>query len=485
MIKKDLNSIDTIPSYSVISAKKELFSHNFWTFEELGYSETDISSSRNGLNFERLEYPWLISLMKDTVWRKRNAVSTNTLISYVRNLCILTKFNKQYSEDFKLEDITYELMEDYFTSIQSKALGTQRTYFSGFNEIFTCWQEWGVISSDLKLLPRDMRPRKVKCLDPRALSPYVQQKLTLAVSPPKDFFDRMVLLFLEVGARGQEILNLRKNALHKDSQGWYLTRINSKFKKEITIPIDNAIAEIIQNQITSVEIYERDNDIIAENGFIFAHLWDGKYKRYSIRHINRMLKDLCKTHNILDELGRLAKVSTHNFRHTVGTNLINNGVSQLHVQKYLGHESSAMTNTYAHIHDSTLRKAILKSNDKMSDIRGRLYTSISVAEEIYSENVNEKNLDAQWLRKNIATQSLPNGVCALPIKTSCSHANACLTCPSFRSGPEHIKTHKEQKRRTIALIELANEKGYIRQAEINSTLLVNINNILEALDSGK
>ncbi|WP_240047037.1 tyrosine-type recombinase/integrase, partial [Staphylococcus aureus] len=39
----------------------------------------------------------------------------------------------------------------------------------------------------------------------------------------------------------------------------------------------------------------------------------------------------------------------HAFRHTVGTRMINNGVPQHIVQKFLGHESPEMTARYAHI----------------------------------------------------------------------------------------------------------------------------------------
>ena len=35
----------------------------------------------------------------------------------------------------------------------------------------------------------------------------------------------------------------------------------------------------------------------------------------------------------------------------------------------------------------------------------------------------------------IATQTLPNGYCGLPLQKTCPHANACLTCPVFLTGP--------------------------------------------------
>jgi integrase len=42
----------------------------------------------------------------------------------------------------------------------------------------------------------------------------------------------------------------------------------------------------------------------------------------------------------------------HQFRHTVGTSLINNGVPQHLVQRFLGHESREMTNTWSALNHS-------------------------------------------------------------------------------------------------------------------------------------
>lgn len=61
---------------------------------------------------------------------------------------------------------------------------------------------------------------------------------------------------------------------------------------------------------------------------------------------------------------------------------------------------------------------------------------------------------AQWAktRYGIATQTLPNGYCGLPVQKSCPHANACLTCPVFLTGPEFLPELHDQRRRTLALM---------------------------------
>ena len=61
----------------------------------------------------------------------------------------------------------------------------------------------------------------------------------------------------------------------------------------------------------------------------------------------------------MDKLGEIYRFHAHAFRHSVGTRMINNGVPQHIVQKFLGHESPEMTSRYAHIFDETLKMNLL------------------------------------------------------------------------------------------------------------------------------
>lgn len=467
------------------SSKTELFDRNIWLFEELGFKTSESPSSKKSLNFNKLEYDWLIDITKETIWRKRNSVGANTLIAYVRNLKSLAEFSSSVYGGFNKSDLSFSLLESYMTSLRGKSYATQSVYYSGLNEVFTCWKEWGFIPRTLDLLPRELKPRVRRKSNPKALSASIQQQILEAVSPPLDYFDRIIHVMLEVGARGQEVLLLTKDCIYRDSNGWYMTRKNKKFNKEVTVPISDELAKVIQAQIEATSDLESNPAVLNSENLLFLNVWRGDSKPYTLRNINYRLRKLCETQGILDDLGLPPKISSHAFRHTVGTNLINNGVSQFYVQKFLGHESPAMTSVYAEIHDKTMRDAIMLANSKMADIRGQLYSTFDVASEIDSEaGQDDKDIDAQWLRRNLATQVLPNGICALPVRQTCSHANACLTCPSFRTSMDHIDVHTEQRNRALAIIATAKEKGYKRQVEINSRIVENIDKIIEALEIG-
>ena len=193
-------------------------------------------------------------------------------------------------------------------------------------------------------------------------------------------------------------------------------------------------------------------------------------------------KRLISTNNICDASGKLWDITAHQFRHSVGTRMINNGgsfgaeasapkyfhVPQHIIQRYLGHESPNMTATYAHLFDSTLKKEIAKYQGRTVNISGQV---------VSAENPELETSDLQWFKRNVHAQALPNGSCEgifwderwgeesfhpplsqelfppkMPfrpiIKGACPHANACLTCGDFRTTLEFLEQHKEQMEQT-------------------------------------
>ena len=94
---------------------------------------------------------------------------------------------------------------------------------------------------------------------------------------------------------------------------------------------------------------------------------------------------------------------------------------------------------------------------------------------------------AQWAktRYGMATQTLSNGYCGLPVQKSCPHANACLTCPVFLSGPEFLPELREQRHRTLTLIEVSTGRGQTRVAEMNQQVLTNLDKMIGEIEKDK
>ena len=158
--------------------------------------------------------------------------------------------------------------------------------------------------------------------------------------------------------------------------------------------------------------------------------------------------------------------------------MINNGVPQHIIQRYLGHEFPKMTSIYAHIHDQTLKKEIAKYHDSRV---------VNIAGEVVESTTSglDNDLDLHLLKKKVLAQSLPNGSCARPIVLGeCPHANACLTCGDFRTTIEFLYQHKAQLKETEKLVKIAEEKGWKRHGEMNTKVRDNLKKIITTLESG-
>ena len=481
-----------IVNLPVEKLKSDLFEKQRWAFSDLGYSNAEVISNQNTVIFSKFSLHWLEMLTKETVWRKRNSVTFQTQVCYVSTLRHLDRFLVEHKGDeFELEQLKRSVIEEYLQHISSRNANTRIRYIANLNEVFHCWYEWGFIDErGLRLIHRDDRPRLIRGRKPKFLNTKNQTELLDAVANPDANSSRfpvtlyrIMSVLQEVGMRGNEVLGLKKDCLTSDTHGdWYISRLNLKNRKIHTVPISNDLCRIIKDQIHETNLLEarlKKLNIENEGGHLFVHQWGVKIRPYTLRRLNEFLQDLGNQIELKDDFGFKRPISSHVFRHTVGTNLINNGMSQLFVQRFLGHDSPHMTAVYATIHDTTLRKELLKANSRMVDIKGNLYEHNEILTEL---EVETASLDAQWLKRHISTQCLPNGLCTLPIKQNCPHANACLTCPSFRTDETFLSLHKEQLARCEDIVSASNSLNYVRQAELNKTVAENLRVIIKALE---
>ena len=177
--------------------------------------------------------------------------------------------------------------------------------------------------------------------------------------------------------------------------------------------------------------------------------------------------------DIRDEHGKPAHLTPHQWRHTLGTRLINRDVPQEVVRRILDHDSPQMTAHYARLHDTTARRHWEAA--RKVDINGHTV----------SFDPDGPLAEAAWANQRLgrATQALPNGYFGLPVQQSCPHANACLTCPMFLTTGEFLPQHHQQRQQTLQIITAAEARGQQRLAEMNRKVLGNLDTIIGALDT--
>ncbi|MBR8835366.1 MAG: tyrosine-type recombinase/integrase [Stigonema ocellatum SAG 48.90 = DSM 106950] len=457
-------------------------SNDVWDARELGVEIPDYNSSHTKFVFTYIHQPWLKTLVQKFVRYRISNRSFSTIIGYISSFNQFSDFLKEdYPTVDRVQGINRDMIIEFIIYL-NKQNSSPQTIIGRLGALKLFFED-GNINQWFKVSPHLIRledyPKSKKPL-PRYIPEEVLRQLNQHLDKLPEQIMRMVLVLQECGLRISEALTLPFDCLKQDVKGdWFIQFIRHKMKKEATLPISNELAAVIQEQQQYIQKHLNDS---------FNYLFCGRQrgggnnnflpekKPMTSESFHIYLNRIAQDHNITDINGKIWHFQSHQFRHTVGTRMINNGVPQHIVQRYLGHESPTMTMRYAHIYDQTLKKEIAKYHDsRVVNIAGEI---------VQSENPQiDSDEDLQWMKKKILAQALPNGSCARPlVKGSCPHANACLTCGDFRTTIEFLDQHKEQLQETEKIIALAQMHGWQRQIEMNEQVksnLINIINILE------
>ncbi len=167
-------------------------------------------------------------------------------------------------------------------------------------------------------------------------------------------------------------------------------------------------------------------------------------------------------------------LTPHQWRHTLGTRLINRDVPQEVVRRILDHDSPQMTAHYARLHEATIRGTGKRPH---VDVTG--------------ERRSSSTPTGRWPRPSGpgTTWTGQPGPAERLLRTAgqnaCPHANACLTCPMFlttadflpRAPPASISTSFSSSPRPRLR---AGSRG---SAEMNQQVPGNLERIIAALDA--
>jgi len=281
------------------------------------------------------------------------------------------------------------------------------------------------------------------------------------------------VLIMETGLRGGDACNLPFNPVLTDSSGWPCLRFQAaKVRAEQLIPLSAKAAAAIGAQ----QDYVRQH-WPAGSPWLFPGMAgnDDGHKPYSHRTFVQQLEAWQRIIDLRDQAGQPVRVTGHQFRHTLGTRLINSGVPQHVVQNLLGHASPHMTGHYAKVHDATIREAFDRYQSQRVNTTGQRI----------GYDPGAPTASAEWVKHNLnrVRDSLPNGYCARPAQQDCPHPNACLTCPDFQTTPVFLPIHRRQATANRRLIAQADANGQLRLAENLRRVQASLEAIIPALET--
>ncbi|MEC4818230.1 MAG: site-specific integrase [Scytonema sp. PMC 1069.18] len=458
--------------------------NDVWSAEDLGLKVRP-GNSETKLYFARIQQSWLKEFTKKYIFHRASNLQFSSLCINLKALKSFSSFLANfYPGLINANQINEEILTDYYIDLKQQRyksshikrnliclkvfldLGNTQSWFEIPHKFLGDWI--GAAHRDIKITPRFI---------PDNVLAQLNQHLVALPEPVQ----RMVLVIQECGLRVSELIGLQFDCLQQDSTGgWFLKFIRWKMKKEDIIPVSNELAGVIKAQQNYIRY-----SLGSEYKYLFCssirYFENQELVEYSplpklmlSQRFNEYLNWLALKFDIRDHSQKTWHFQSHQFRHSVGTKMINNNVPHHIIQRYLGHTSPTMTSVYAHLMDSTLKKEIENYHKKVVNITGQVVKS-EFAE-------LDKNAELQWMKKQVLGEVLTHGYCALPAHLDCSKGNACLQCGDFRTTREFLDKHKEHRERTHQALEIAIANDWKRQIQVNEEVLNNLNNIINELE---
>jgi integrase len=308
------------------------YASDIWRAVDLGVS------ARRGHDsawFTSIRQTWLRDSVKQWCrFRLSTGAAFGTISAMAQGMVRFSEFlDERYPEVIHITGVTRVVLEDYLSWMASSPWKTTTrsltlTMLRGF-------LEWGhrygqlpglansaVLYVEEVTRPEDPLPRFV----PEFVMAQLESDANLDLLPSPSVRNLVVLL-IETGLRGGDACQLAFNPLIDDSVGWPCLRFsNSKIGTEQLIPLSAKAADTIRAQ--QAHVRQRCPD---GSPWLFPGIEknaDG-HLPYAHGSLSGQLGSWQRRIGVHDETGQAVRVQAHQFRHTVGTRLINAGVHNM------------------------------------------------------------------------------------------------------------------------------------------------------------
>lgn len=263
-----------------------------------------------------------------------------------------------------------------------------------------------------------------------------------------------IIILQSTGMRIGDMLKLTTDSIKPHLiSGYTLTWYEHKNRKErYPMPISNECAIAVKKLIEyTKEIREQVNDDIKDYIFIHKIIVNRQisdirlisylsYKTWlngEIRKGKLTRKGFVHKHNILNANGEYYKLTTHQFRRTLATDMLSKGTNLNVIKDTLGHSDPLTTRKhYAYVKDKE---------------RAKVFKNIGIIGNINKVDetvITDKN-DLIWFKENKDKGArMEDGYCTKPCTDGkiCDRLlkrQNCYTCNKYITTPEYLQAHKD------------------------------------------
>lgn len=444
------------------------YPRDIWQLRRLGFA------GNQTLRFDTIAQPWLRTPVKRWLrWRLGTGIGLEAARRGLRSLTRFARFCEAVGVP-SLAGLDRAVLERYLADLHADVGGrpSHGDHIGQLNSFLHAVRQhgWDDTLPATALLFADDYPARAE-RPPRALAEQVMAQIEHPDNLDRwtDPAHRLVtMILIRCGLRVTDALRLPHDCVVADAeQAPYLRYVNHKMRRQALVPIDEQLHALVVEQQTRVMDKSPAPRVLfprpTKNPDGRAPLSSGTYRPALYRWLEQC--------DVRDQHGHPVHLTPHQWRHTLGTRLINRDVPQEVVRRILDHDSPQMTAHYARLHDTTVRRHWEAA--RKVDIDGR---SVVV-------DPDGPLAEASWAKQRLgrATQALPNGFCGLPVQQTCPHANACLTCPMFLTTADFLPQHRSHREQVVQIISAAEARGQTRLVEMNHQVLANLDTIITTL----
>ena len=241
----------------------------------------------------------------------------------------------------RLADITLRDVQLHHASMrESHSPGTANRHLALLSGLFRKAVEWGIVDKNPATGVKQFREviQATTCLDAHQLA-----RLFAALDAEENSTAAAALKFLALtGVRREEALQAEWQHVNLETRLWWLPKTKSGRGRYVTLNV--AAAELLMAQPS------RDSS---------PWVFPGREGDKPINNVRKCLERAL-------EAAELPHVRIHDLRHGYASLAVNAGATLYEVQHLLGHASPQVTQRYAHMADSGLRRASQAVADVMT-----------------------------------------------------------------------------------------------------------------------
>lgn len=441
---------------------------DYWDLEDKD-PQSQFYGKKFHFDFSELNGEEIKDVVKSYVWS--NYVTQNMAVSGIQN-CVKTfkRFNR-YAKKSNITTLKYLtnmqicLFVSYLNTFVSENTGKKLSYVTRKNSldsvkniIHWCQIHKPEIVPNSEIFTGNEYVGVNQKLRIDFIPDEVLMQINNALKTEENPYLKYGIIILEsTGMRIGDLLGLEKDCIKPHLiSGYTVSWFDHKNRKYHTpIPVRFECVEAVQ-KLTEITEDLRDECDESLKNLLFIHRCfksnrSGQIIKIQHTTFRTWYKSFVKRHDITDSNGNLYHLTNHQFRRTLGTDMLSKGVSINVIQEVLGHANPSTTKLFY---------ADVKDKDRVEVFSNiGIIGNINQLDKSHFDNETER----LWFSENKDTKAaLCDGYCTKPIVNEeiCDRLlkrQKCYTCSRYITTPEYLEYHKQH----LAELEHQVEQGAI------------------------